>query len=402
MRPLWTEIEPSTRAAPARADRAVARGPQARGAGVALAARNRPRQLDIASTVRHFRPGAMALYASITRLLAPEDAEPLARRADELRGAGVPEDLAARVAALPIMFSALDIVTVADEMELDVERVAAVHFRLGQRLELHWLRDRIVALPRDDRWRALARAALRDDLYSIHRELTPRCCARRPPARSRRAGGPWVEANSASARTLQTLRRDPQGTVLRHHHAARGRARGAQPASAASTPVSSSQTSHSRRATSSSRAAPFGETARVAALLAEAVRADVGAALEAGLGGGVERGQRAHLGALGDHRVADPSPGGRPAAARRTAGWSPRSRGGRPALDGRARGAQPPVQLEREQQVGELRLPVGAPAEVVAVAVQVVEGDRPVRWAVLDSVTTRASSRPPSCRAAAR
>jgi glutamate dehydrogenase len=42
---------------------------------------NRPRQLDIASTVSHFRPGAMVLYASITRLLSPEDAEPLARRA---------------------------------------------------------------------------------------------------------------------------------------------------------------------------------------------------------------------------------------------------------------------------------------------------------------------------------
>ena len=52
------------------------------------------------------------------------------------------------------MFSALDIVTVADETELDVERVAAVHFRLGSRLGLHWLQDQIVALPRDDRWRA--------------------------------------------------------------------------------------------------------------------------------------------------------------------------------------------------------------------------------------------------------
>ena len=27
-------------------------------------------------------------------------------------------------------------------------------------------------LPRDNRWRARARAALRDDLYAIHREIT--------------------------------------------------------------------------------------------------------------------------------------------------------------------------------------------------------------------------------------
>jgi glutamate dehydrogenase len=97
-------------------------------------------------------------------------------------------------------------VTVADETELDVERVAAVHFRLGSRLGLHWLRDQIVALPRDDRWRARARAALRDDLYAIHRELT--CEVLRSAADEAEPDelvDSWVEANSASARTIQTL-----------------------------------------------------------------------------------------------------------------------------------------------------------------------------------------------------
>src|SRR5215213_4250462 len=167
---------------------------------------NRPRQLDIASTVRHFRPGAMGLYASITRLLAPEDAEPLARRADELREQGVPEDLATRVAALPIMFAALDIVVVADERELDVENVAAVHFRLGSRLGLHWLRDQIVTLPRDNRWRARARAALRDDLYAIHRDITSEVLrAAGPGADAEGLVELWVSSNPASERALQTL-----------------------------------------------------------------------------------------------------------------------------------------------------------------------------------------------------
>jgi glutamate dehydrogenase len=167
---------------------------------------NRPRELDIASTVRHFRPGAMALYGSITRLLSPDDAEPLARRADELREQGVPEDLATRVAALPIMFAALDIVVVADETGLDVERVAAAHFRLGSRLGLHWLRDRIVALPRDDRWRARARAALRDDLYAIHREITSEVLrGASPDAEAEGLVDGWIDSNPASERALQTL-----------------------------------------------------------------------------------------------------------------------------------------------------------------------------------------------------
>jgi glutamate dehydrogenase len=207
MRPLWTEIEGLDTRCGARVQvELLLEGRKLVERASRWLLGNRPRELDIASTVDHFRPGAMVLYASVTRLLSPGDAEPLARRADELREQGVPEDLASRVAALATMFAALDIVTVADETELDVQHVGAVHFRLGSRLGLHWLRDRIVSLPRDNRWRARARAALRDDLYTIHRALTSHVL---------RSGAPesdpvelvdaWIESNPAAERTLQTL-----------------------------------------------------------------------------------------------------------------------------------------------------------------------------------------------------
>jgi glutamate dehydrogenase len=48
----------------------------------------------------------------------------------------------------------------------------SVYSQLGSRLELNWLRDRIIQLPRANRWQALARAALREDLSSVHRMLT--------------------------------------------------------------------------------------------------------------------------------------------------------------------------------------------------------------------------------------
>ena len=168
--------------------------------------RHRSRPMDIASTVGQFRPGAETLFEAVPALLAPADAEPLARRADELRDAGVPQPLAERVSALATMFSALDVVEVAGETGLDVEEVAAVHFALGHRLGLHWLRDRIVELPRDDHWRARARAALRDDLYAIHRDLTAEVLW--SPRAADDAGArveTWVEENPASERSLQTL-----------------------------------------------------------------------------------------------------------------------------------------------------------------------------------------------------
>jgi glutamate dehydrogenase len=53
-----------------------------------------------------------------------------------------------------------------------VDDVAAVYFGLGEQLELDWLRDRIAALPRDDRWQTLARSALGDDYAQVRATLT--------------------------------------------------------------------------------------------------------------------------------------------------------------------------------------------------------------------------------------
>jgi glutamate dehydrogenase len=168
--------------------------------------RNRARPLAIAETVGHFAPGAAVLYESMPKLLGPPDAEPLARRADELREAGAPPDLAVRIASMRTMAAALDIVEVAHETGLGVEPVAAVHFRLGSRLELHWLHDRIVALPRHDRWSGLARAALRDDLNSLHRELTAEVVLTGGDGEDvdERVNS-WVDRNPSAERYLATL-----------------------------------------------------------------------------------------------------------------------------------------------------------------------------------------------------
>jgi len=110
--------------------------------------------------------------------------------------AGVPETLAARVATQSALFSALDIVEVAGATERGIDEVAALHFLLGGSLALHWLRDQIVALPRANRWQAMARAALRDDLFSLHAELTADVLRETSTDSDAAARfGTWIEAN---------------------------------------------------------------------------------------------------------------------------------------------------------------------------------------------------------------
>ncbi len=82
-----------------------------------------------------------------------------------------------RVAVLPPAYMVLNIVETSRRDDIDPIEVARVHFALGERLGLSALVARILALPRDDRWQTMARAALRDDLHSVHAQLTAQVLA---------------------------------------------------------------------------------------------------------------------------------------------------------------------------------------------------------------------------------
>jgi glutamate dehydrogenase len=128
--------------------------------------------VPIEDSVHRFRPGAELLSSAIPGILEGAEREGYHARVAELMDAGVPPELAARVASMPSLPPVFDIVAVAERTGRELEDVMLTYFTLASRVELSWLRDRIYELPRGNRWQALARGALRDDLMLIHRELT--------------------------------------------------------------------------------------------------------------------------------------------------------------------------------------------------------------------------------------
>jgi glutamate dehydrogenase len=128
--------------------------------------RNRQESLPIAATVAFFAVPAARLSAMAA--MAPNATDETAR----LASLGVPPPLAARIAALGRLPSALDIVELAAAHEAEVETIAATYPHVGERLRLEWLVERIVELPRARRWDALARNALREDARAQERAIT--------------------------------------------------------------------------------------------------------------------------------------------------------------------------------------------------------------------------------------
>jgi len=82
-----------------------------------------------------------------------------------------------------------------------------VRFQLGEQLQLDWLRQRILDLPREDHWQALARGALRDTLYEVHATLTAEVLRRGEPGASARdqVSGWLGRAAAATNRCVRVL-----------------------------------------------------------------------------------------------------------------------------------------------------------------------------------------------------
>ncbi|WP_019056758.1 NAD-glutamate dehydrogenase [Streptomyces prunicolor] len=133
---------------------------------------NRPQPLQLAETVEFFGERVEQVWSQLPKLLRGADLDWYQQIYDELTGAGVPAELATRVAGFSSAFPALDIVSVADRTGKDPMDVAEVYYDLADRLHITQLMDRIIELPRADRWQSMARASIREDLYAAHAALT--------------------------------------------------------------------------------------------------------------------------------------------------------------------------------------------------------------------------------------
>ena len=133
---------------------------------------NRPSTLDVAAEVERFSSVVAELGSQMPTLLKGAERTRLERRVQEIEDLGVPTDLALRAASLLDQFSLLDVVELSAETHRDSSEVAPLYFATSEQFGIDSMLTRVTKLPRDDRWDALARGALRDDLYAVLGSLT--------------------------------------------------------------------------------------------------------------------------------------------------------------------------------------------------------------------------------------
>jgi glutamate dehydrogenase len=159
--------------------------------------RSRPQPLDVGRETGHFA-AVRELGAQVPGWLRGEDRDALEERLQHVLQAGAPRELALAVHGLLDRFCLLDIAEISAITGFPAPTVAQLYYVLKDRYRINRLLNAVSRLEHEDRWSALARLGLRNDLYSAVRTLcidVLAVCG--PEVTADEAVARWEEANKA-------------------------------------------------------------------------------------------------------------------------------------------------------------------------------------------------------------
>jgi glutamate dehydrogenase len=166
----------------------------------------------LAGVIDHYRDGIHAVETALDDALSEEANAVRAARRDELIGGGVPAALAWRIANLPALTAAPDIVLVAERTAKSVAEAAATYFAAGAYFRLDHVVDAARAIKVSDYFDRLALDRALDSIGDAERRLTAAMVvngAAGPPAVEA-----WVAERTAHVERVRLAIHEIAGTGL--------------------------------------------------------------------------------------------------------------------------------------------------------------------------------------------
>ena len=173
--------------------------------------RRRAEQMPFVDVLKYFSAGVSTVARELLALLSAEDRQALEEHESRLVGKGVPAAIASAVARTDAVYAALDIVEASSLMNRPADIAASVYFSLVGKLSLRWVNTQVTALPTDTHWQAMARAAMRDDVANLKRQLAESVLKLTPTAKTGDAAiDAWEKHHAKALARMREIMADLQ------------------------------------------------------------------------------------------------------------------------------------------------------------------------------------------------
>lgn len=127
---------------------------------------------EMQNIVDHYSVRIKSLEPWIPELMGGATKQYLHTLMEKFSLAGLPHEIAQRIATYRAIYTALNIIKVASAYEFGLIITAKVYFSVGERFRLLWFRDKIARDTQEGHWSTLARLNLRDELDIAQRKIT--------------------------------------------------------------------------------------------------------------------------------------------------------------------------------------------------------------------------------------
>ncbi|MCS3878567.1 glutamate dehydrogenase [Gordonia amarae] len=132
----------------------------------------RPQPLAVAAEIIRYSGQVARLTPLLSGWFGSNSARDVDERTAAYRGAGVPDATAHQAAISLHRFCLLDIIDAAEISDNEPADVGALYFAIMEHFGIEQLLTAVSVLDHGDRWHALARLALRDDMHATLRAVT--------------------------------------------------------------------------------------------------------------------------------------------------------------------------------------------------------------------------------------
>ncbi|MCB9990412.1 MAG: NAD-glutamate dehydrogenase [Rhodospirillales bacterium] len=130
------------------------------------------REPDMANDTSHFGKGITTLQQNADTIAPGTLAHDIKQRTQSGINDGLPKDLAHRIAMIPMMGAAFDIIRIATDHKTDLTLTARTYFELGEYFHIDWLRRQAKYMGSDGRWSAEALDGLIEEFHGCQAGLT--------------------------------------------------------------------------------------------------------------------------------------------------------------------------------------------------------------------------------------
>ena len=152
--------------------------------------------LAIEAAVERLKDGMTAVYKRTGASMSTSARIRHQNATENFIGMGVPEKLASRMSSLLLTRAALDIADLAWIYKRDVMETAKLYSAFNEHLGLFWMHTSVEDLEVQGRWQAMARSNLREEFYSLRRELAAQLLAGRSKRDMAVRVEEWLQKNA--------------------------------------------------------------------------------------------------------------------------------------------------------------------------------------------------------------